>query len=112
MNKKMPSVVVLVVLTTITVVCWIGFSVYKALTTKPPVEVPQAVLNPIDPKLNDQYLERLPGRVYLDATGSTTQITLPEDIQEAQQATPQPSTTPLPSLEPEASPTSTPTPSP
>lgn len=106
----MPSVIVLTILTTITVVCWIGLSVYRTLTTKPPVNVPQTVLNPIDPSLNDQYIQRLPGRTYLDATGSTTQITPPED----EQNTPEPTTAPLASPEgsPEAIPTISPTPIP
>lgn len=90
-NKNVPGLVVLIILTLITVFCWIGLSIYRALTTKPPVEVSEAVLAPLDPTLNQEYLDRLPQRGYIEnlATG-TTQITILEEL-----ASPTPSATPI-----------------
>lgn len=110
-NKNVPGVVVLVILTLIMVICWIGLSVYRALITRPPVEVSEEVLAPLDPTLNQEYLNRLPERIYIEnlSTG-TTQIV---QIVEAE-ASPPPIATPTAtesassSATPIASPSATP----
>jgi len=67
MNKKeRPFLVQIAILTAITTLVWIGFSVYKALTNTPEPTVSQEVLAPVDPTLNTEILESLDERLYLN----------------------------------------------
>lgn len=67
MNKKdKPFLVQVAVLTTITTLVWIGFSVYKAFTDKPEPTVSKEVLANINPTLDSAILENLETRLYLN----------------------------------------------
>ncbi len=67
MNKKdKPFLVQVAVLTTITTLVWIGFSVYKAFTDEPEPTVSKEVLANINPTLDSAILENLETRLYLN----------------------------------------------
>jgi len=66
MKKKIPSVVVIAVLTVITILTWIFFEVYQTLTTPPTLEIPPEVLAPITPTLDSQSLDRLQQSVFFE----------------------------------------------
>lgn len=67
MNKKhQPFLVQIFILTAITTLVWIGFSVYKALTEEPEPTVTEAVLAHIEPTLDTPILESLGSRLYLN----------------------------------------------
>jgi len=70
-KKKIPfRIKFIIVSTVLTTVLWIGFDVYRALTTKPiPIVAPE-ILAPIDPTLDESLLNDLPNRVYLEDTPS------------------------------------------
>ena len=66
MKKKLPIQVVLAILTTITVVFWVGFSVYSAFVTDAPDQVSEEILKPLSPELNLQTLAEVEKRLYFD----------------------------------------------
>lgn len=65
MNKKMPFSVRLLVLTAITVVVWVGFEVYRVLTSEPDPVVPEHILAPISPSLDTSTLNSISQRIHL-----------------------------------------------
>lgn len=65
-NIKAPRIVTIGILTLITVVFWVGFEVFRTFTKKPDTPVPQAIINPINPVLDQDALSKVQGRVYLD----------------------------------------------
>ena len=106
-DSKLPSVVLILILTVATSLMWISFNVYRALTSKPAPNVPQAVSQPLTPTLDTDTLEKVNSSLFLD----TSQI--PQDVA-TQVSTPAPAATFVPEITPIASPTAsseaTPTP--
>lgn len=89
-NKRIPSVVILIILTMLMVFLWIGFSIYNALNTQPPVEVPPEIMAPLDPTLNQEYLNQLPNTIYFDNVSSgTTQIVIINQVEASPTASPE-----------------------
>lgn len=68
MKKKLktPTLVTTAILTMITVVFWIAFEVYRTITTKPAPTVPQEVIAPLNPTLDEGTLNKLQLRINLD----------------------------------------------
>ena len=67
MNKpKAPRLVTVAIFTTITIIFWIFFSLYKILTSSPTVNIPEEILQPLTPTLDSQLLEGIPGRVFFE----------------------------------------------
>lgn len=66
MNKnKLPSLVVLLILTLITVVFWIMFSVYRTYTNKEvSTNVPREILLPISPNLDESTIDIMQTKIY------------------------------------------------
>jgi hypothetical protein len=60
-----PTIVTIAVFTTMTVVLWIFISVYSILIKKADVEVPQKLLEPIDPNLDQKILEEISKRTFI-----------------------------------------------
>jgi hypothetical protein len=86
-KKKLPFVVKLAILTTITVISWIAFEVYRVLTVKPAPPVPQEILAPISPELNSVLLDSLENKIFLtpEEIGDTTIQTQATTSQEQEQ---------------------------
>ena len=107
-KTKTPSIVTISTLTLITILFWVFFSVYRVFTIKPPDEVPEEILSPIDPALDSNALSNLTKRKYMDESlipdVSVGNIPTPQLII----STPSPTQSPIP-LPNESS---TPTPSP
>lgn len=101
-NIKAPKLVTIGVLTLITIVFWVGFEVFRTFTKKPDTPVPQAILNPINPTLDQAALSTVQGRVYLQE-GQIGQTVV-------QSPTPEPTVaaTETPLASPSASPSTTP----
>lgn len=68
MNKKKgrPFIINIIILTVITSILWVIFDVYRAFTTKPAPIVPEEILAPINPTLNQDLLNEVEKRVYLN----------------------------------------------
>src|SRR5689334_12473489 len=68
MNQKIkaPKIVIIFALTLITIVFWVGFEVYRSVTTKPTPPVSSNVLEPINPTLDVDALSKIETRIHLD----------------------------------------------
>ncbi|MBI3397298.1 hypothetical protein HY045_02375 [Candidatus Woesebacteria bacterium] len=98
-KDKIPHLIYLAGLTTITVVIWAAFSTYRVLTTKPSPSLPPEVLVPFSANLPGENLGNLKSRVFFDETTVSTPTPTPQ-----LEKTPQPTVS--------ATPLSTPSPSP
>lgn len=58
-RPKPPSIITVAIITTITIIFWIFFSVYQILTGEPDVEVPESLLKPLNPTLDQEVLSTL-----------------------------------------------------
>ncbi len=111
-NIKAPKLVTIAVLTLITAVFWAGFEVYRIFTQKPTPPVPQTIINPINPTLDQNTLNSLQGRMYLDESqiGQTIATTPAPVAQPTPPPAPTPNASPSATLSPSPVASSTPTP--
>lgn len=58
-NKKLPSIVILLILTAITVVFWISFTVYRVFSKEKTIVVPNEITAPIVPILDMETLNEV-----------------------------------------------------
>lgn len=81
MKKKTgkPPIVKLLMFTAFTILVWIGFEVYRALTLESDPIVGPEILAPINPTLDQTTLHTLPQRLFLDdsAIGDTIILSRP-----------------------------------
>jgi len=67
MIKRVPNIVTVLTFTLITLLFWIAFSAYRLIVTPAStIEVPQEILEPLDPNLDQQLLQDASARLYLD----------------------------------------------
>ncbi len=64
MKNKTPSIVVVAVLTTVTVMSWIFFEVYRVLNSTPGVNIPKEILEPFSSDINTQMIDDLQNKYY------------------------------------------------
>lgn len=64
-KKKTPSFITIGILTLITIFFWIFFSIFRAFTVKPPTQVPEELLTPVNPVLDTDILNSIEERFYL-----------------------------------------------
>lgn len=62
-KNKLPNIVILMILTLITTVFWVGTSVYRSVTKPTPISIPDEVLNQINPKLDITTIDQTKSRV-------------------------------------------------
>jgi hypothetical protein len=96
-KRRAPRLVTVAILTTLTVIFWIIYSLYDVLTSTPPVNVPPEILAPINPTLDKDALDSIQERVYFEENEAEIFII------------PQETPTPQPEIEEEITPTITPT---
>ena len=101
---KTPSLVTIAILTTITVIFWVFFSVYRVFATKPTTSVPAEILEPISPTLDKTILDKIQQGVFI----SEEQI--PQTIITVPSSPPTSSPLPTPTLTPSPTATSSATP--
>ncbi len=63
-NKKLPSIVALMILTLITAVFWIMFLIYKSFTSEVPNPIPEEITSQISPKLDTETIEIMKNKIY------------------------------------------------
>jgi hypothetical protein len=73
-----PKLVTIAVMTTITIVFWIFFTLYQIITAKPEPSVSEKLLEPIIPELDSSSLQKIKDRVFFEE-GSFTFSTTPSD---------------------------------
>lgn len=105
-KPKAPRLVTLAIITTVTIISWIFFEVYRVFITTPSVDVPEELLKPVDPSFNASSLQNIEKRIFFE------EDEIPETL--VPTATPQELTstpTPVEIATPEETPTPTATPS-
>lgn len=109
MNKqKIPRMIPLALLTTVTVVLWVFLDIYRYFRKAPPVVVPEEIITPLDPSLDMNILSNIKSRIKIDEN-SMPQITVaptPKPIVPTPipVASPLGTETPIPTTEPTATP--------
>ena len=66
MKQKPPSIVPVLILTLLTAVTWVFFSIYRAVTSKPDIIVHVEISEPLDATLDKKTLDGVGGRLFLD----------------------------------------------
>lgn len=64
MHKKQPKFVTLTVLTTVTIVSWVFYSLYGVLVKAPEITAPRELMVPFEVTLDNETLSRLESRIY------------------------------------------------
>jgi hypothetical protein len=107
MNQKAPKLVTITILSTITIIFWVFFSLYQILTNKADTQVPETLLEEINPVLDTTTLNLIQNRLFFEEGQVEA---LPEAEVNNINVTPAP--TAPPELSPSESPTTTGTPIP
>ena len=63
---KAPRLVTIAVITTMTIIFWIFFTVYRIFTSTPPAHVPEELMAPITPVLKIEALENIENRIFFE----------------------------------------------
>jgi len=100
-RSKYPPIVRFLLFTTITVIIWVTFEVYRSLTIEPDPVVPEEILAPLDPTLDSTRLDELQRRVNLSEEEIGETVLLSPDLGEGVVVSP------TPTDEPELTPVST-----
>ena len=56
MKNKIPNIVTILILTTLTAIMWISLSVYRAVVVKPSLVVPDEISKPLVPFLDQDII--------------------------------------------------------
>jgi hypothetical protein len=104
-KSKVPSLVTIIILTAITLIFWVVFSIVKTLTTKPSPTVPEDILQGLTPTLDTTSLSEIQKRTFLseEEIGQTKLSATPSAT-----IIPIPTATTTPTASPSASPTASP----
>jgi hypothetical protein len=65
-NNKQPSLVTILIMTTITVTLWVGYSIYISLTKDSPISIPESSLTPIKVELDVSILDEIANNKYYE----------------------------------------------
>ena len=65
-KRKLPTFIVLMILTLITILFWISFSIYQVFTNNGPVVVPEEIIRPIDASLDLQTVATMKDKIYIE----------------------------------------------
>jgi hypothetical protein len=108
-KEKLPNIVTILIFTLVTLVLWLFFSIYRAVTKLQPASVPEEVLTPLNPSLDSTVLREIEKRGYIDESQMPQQaIITPSETSAPQTPSPTPEnlieTTATPSASPSASP--------
>lgn len=67
-KSRTPTPVITAVLTLITIFFWTGFEVFRSFTQKPPPEISESIIKPLDPSLDIESLNDISSRPFLSDT--------------------------------------------
>lgn len=65
-KEKLPNLLIFAILTVITLVVWIGFEVYRLVNKSSQTNVPESILTPISPNLDQEVLLKIEKKVYIN----------------------------------------------
>jgi len=112
-KTKLPNLITLLVLTLVTVLMWIGFTIFRAITTAPEPSVPQDVSQTLSPALDTVTLNKVKSGLFF-STSQIPQVTFSASPTPVVSQAPRPTPQVTPIASPSASPIETlvPTPTP
>lgn len=103
-QQRVPSLISIAILTTITIIFWVVFSVYRVLTSKPSPNIPENILEPLNPTLDEGIIAKIQKRTFF----GEGQITTPSiSLSPSPQTTIAPTLTPSPTSTASSTPTAT-----
>jgi len=94
-SPKSPRLVTIAIISTATIIFWIFFEVYRIFSASSPVNVPEELLQPINPTLDTPTLQSIESRVFFEE----------EDIPETPVGIPEITIEAVPTQTPEETPT-------
>jgi len=95
-KPALPKPITILILTLLTSVLWVGLSIYRTVTVKPPAPVPEEISKPITPSLNTAVIQKIEARLYIpDSEVPQLNVT-------GTPSSPMPSSTPMPTVTPVA----------
>lgn len=64
-KPSLPKPITILILTLLTAILWVGMSIYRTFSVKPPVTVPENISKPINPSLNTDVIQKIESRIYV-----------------------------------------------
>ncbi len=101
-KRSQPRILTLAILTTLTILTWVAFEVWRSFTKPQQVQVDNQLLKPLDPSLDAATIGKLKGGLYLPDSDARHGASSPTAV-----ATPIPTEAPI-ETSPIASPTASP----
>jgi len=93
-KEKTPNIVSLAILTLITSVLWIFFSLYRVFTEKTDVKVSTEILEPLSPNLNEKIISEIENKVFIEQNQIPDNVIIKETIlDEIEKQSPSPEST-------------------
>ena len=90
-KEKIPNIVTLAILTLITSILWIFFSLYRVFTEKSEIKVSQEILEPLSPTLNEIAISEIEKGVFIEQNQIPDNIVPKETLlKENEQESPSP----------------------
>ncbi|MDO8503693.1 MAG: hypothetical protein Q7S60_03305 [bacterium] len=80
--KKTSNITVFAVLTTLTILTWVGFEIYQAFNKPGMVAISEEVLAPLTPSLNKTVLDNMEQRRFFEPGAFQVATTNPAPVEE------------------------------
>lgn len=94
-KNRLPKPITLLILTLLTVVLWVGLSIYRTITIKPPTDVPQNISNPLNPTLDTNVINNIESAIFIPDS-EIPALNIKQNETPVSVATPIPTPTPVP----------------
>ena len=89
-KEKTPNIVSLAILTLITSILWIFFSLYRVFIEKSDTNVSQEILEPLSPTLDETVISEIEKKVFIEQNQIPDTIVTKEIIDETTEQSPSP----------------------
>lgn len=66
--NKLPNVIALMILTLVTLLIWLTFTIFRSFTREAAPVVPVEIVLPVNPKLDSSTVNQMQQRLYPEAT--------------------------------------------
>jgi hypothetical protein len=80
-KPKAPKLVTVAIFTTITIIFWVFISLYNIIMSTPDINVDPELLEPINPNLEKEALDRLEGRIFFEEGETNSPVIIRENTQ-------------------------------
>ncbi len=80
-KPKAPKLVTVAIFTTITIIFWVFISLYNIIMSTPDINVDPELLEPINPNLEKEALDRLEGRIFFEDGETNSPIIIRENTE-------------------------------